>query len=143
MSTSSQRASARDLVAAQEPWLPSKTPIVGRADGTGSPVERNGTPAYIKEMAGAGYPNLSAKDLISMRIQGVSPKYVQDMTSAGYKNLSVRDLISMRIQGVDSKFVKSLADAGYTNLTAKELIRLRVSGVDADFIRELSKYRTK
>ena len=62
---------------------------------------------------------------------------------AGYKNLSAHDLTSLRAMGVTPEFIKSLSDAGYTNLSVKDLTRMAAVGVNADFIRDLAKYRTK
>ena len=58
------------------------------------------------------------------------------MNDLGYADLSADDLVGMRIHGVTADFVRSLADEGYTEVEAEDLVVMRIHGVDTDFIRE-------
>jgi len=68
---------------------------------------------------------------------------VKQLADAGYRNLTARELVELRAQRVTREFIKSLNDAGYTGLSARDLVRMAAMGVNADFIRDLSKYKVK
>ena len=56
------------------------------------------TPEFIREMKALGYEGLSADDLVSMRIHGVSLEYARDVKQR-YNDATVYDVVSMRIHG--------------------------------------------
>jgi len=53
----------------------------------------------VKEMKDQGYNELSAEQLVSMRIHGVNAAYVKEIRDHGYKHPSIDELIEMRIHG--------------------------------------------
>jgi len=44
-----------------------------------------------------------------MRIQGVDSKFVKSLADAGYANLTAKELIRLRVSGVDADFIRELS----------------------------------
>ena len=57
--------------------------------------------AYIKELATAGFPHLSARELEGLKSLGVDGVYVQKLRSHGFTNLTVRQLETFKSQGIE------------------------------------------
>lgn len=122
-------------------------------------------PAYIKEMADAGYRQLTVDQLIQLHSNSVRADYIAGLRSVGYDNISVRDLLSLKTNGitpsviqsyqavkhasfeakkyvalvtngVTPSYLKSLADAGYDSLSANKAIEMRLAGITSDFVGE-------
>jgi beta-lactamase regulating signal transducer with metallopeptidase domain len=123
-------------------------------------------PAYIKEMAGAGYRDLTAAQLIALRSNAVRADYVASLESVGYPDLSLRDLLALRTNGITAdviksfqavnyahfqatnfiaftsnlvppSYLKSMKGLGYDKLTPKQIVDMWVAGVSDKFIREV------
>ena len=62
----------------------------------------NVTPEFREEMAKLGY-RLSVDKLTAFRIHGVTPEWIEELKKLGYSNLSADDLISMKIHGLDGR----------------------------------------
>lgn len=126
------------------------------------------TPEMIKEFARLGYPNLSLRELVDLRvgrvdaayvtamrdlgfrdisarqladaaILGVKPEYVREMRAAGLDSLSIRQLTDLKIGHIDSKTIDEYKRAGYPNLTTRELSEMGIQRVTPAFIEELRK----
>jgi hypothetical protein len=84
------------------------------------------TPEYVRSVHDQGlHPD--ADQFVSMRIQGVSLEDIQQFRALGL-NPNIDQLISMRIQRVDSNYVKELKDAGI-QAGADQLVSMRIQGV--------------
>jgi hypothetical protein len=123
-------------------------------------------PAYIQEMADAGYPQLTVDQLITLFTNSIRAGYIESLRSVGYDNVSTRDLLSLKSNGITPEVIrsyqavkhapfeakryvalvsngvtpsyfKSLADAGYDSLSANKGIELRLAGITANFIYEV------
>ena len=94
--------------------------------------------AYVNEMRELGYENLPAKKLADMAIIGVTPAYVREMRAAGLGELSTRQLTDLRIGNVSAKRIEEYRKLGYDKLTAKQLSEMGIFGVTPDYIRKLS-----
>jgi beta-lactamase regulating signal transducer with metallopeptidase domain len=100
----------------------------------GEPVE-SGKESYIDGMKAAGFDNLTADQLIALKVQGVTPAYVREMRAAGFKP-SIDELIGLKVQGVSPEYIREMKDAGFKpNLD--EIIGLKVQGVTASYIRDM------
>jgi beta-lactamase regulating signal transducer with metallopeptidase domain len=87
------------------------------------------SPAFIKEVAGLGYRNLSMNQLVALRIHGVTPRFVRELGSLGYRNLSVDELTTMRIHGVTPAYIREISGGGYQGLSVDQLVNMRIHGV--------------
>jgi hypothetical protein len=93
---------------------------------------------FARGVKEAGVPS-SSKQLLEMRIHGVTLDYIRQMGSIGYVNLTGKDYIEMRIHGVSPELVRELKQAGY-DVPAKNIIEMRIHGITPDYIRELKDY---
>ena len=99
--------------------------------------------AVVQALLRGHFPDLTVRQVTSLKAVGVTPEYLRDMRAAGVEIKTARDATSLRAVGVTPKFVKKLSDAGYKNLSPRELSRLAAAGIDDDFIREMEQYREK
>jgi hypothetical protein len=88
------------------------------------------TPEFIRDLAIAGYPGLSAGMLVELRQQGVDARFIYELRDSGYERLSPHDLVEARQQGVSAAFIKELREAGYGGLSLDDLVEARQQGVD-------------
>ena len=92
--------------------------------------------SYISQLADAGYTDLSADDLISLKIHGVTADYARALQSAGFQP-SASELVSMRIHSVTPEYAQALRASGFANLTIDQLVAGRIHGVNADVVEQL------
>jgi len=97
---------------------------------------------WLAAMRAAGV-NGSLRESVEMAQLGVTPEYIKQLRGAGYDNLTPRQLIELRAVGVTPEYIKQLEAAGFAHPSARDLVRLKASGVSSEFIREMGKYRTK
>ncbi|MDE3137134.1 MAG: M56 family metallopeptidase, partial [Acidobacteriota bacterium] len=163
----SSEPDARESVATQAtatttPQTSSSAPTTAQKPSATS--AQKGGDSYIEEMAAAGYPNLSADELIALKMQGVTPEYARQLRAAGFApqarelvamrtmgvtpdyakqmkavfpEITANDLIACRTQGVDPQTVSQLKGMGFGNLNVHQVIAARVQGVTADYVRAL------
>ena len=96
------------------------------------------TPDFLREMAKAGYANLTLREAVNFRVGRVDAAYIAQMRQLGYSDLSARKLADMAIIGVRPKFIVELRALGYDKLTAQQLTDMKVFGVTPDYIRKLA-----
>lgn len=96
------------------------------------------TKEYIGEMRSFGFTELVARDFVEMKIHGVKPEFVRGLKSAGY-NLTSREIVEMKIHGVTNEFMTELKQAGF-NLSQREIVEMKIHGIDSQYIRELKSY---
>ena len=78
-------------------------------------------------MGELGYRDLSAEDLVALRIHGVTSQFVRELADLGYRTLSASQLRNMRIHGVTPSFVRARL-RGDSRPTPEELVSLRIHG---------------
>jgi uncharacterized protein YnzC (UPF0291/DUF896 family) len=92
------------------------------------------TPAYIRGLREQGlHPDVN--QIIAMRVQGVTPEYVHDLRELGI-NADESLLVGLKVQGVTAEYFRALKEAGL-NPDAEKLIALKVQDVTPDYVREL------
>jgi len=92
------------------------------------------TPEYVKEMHDLGlHPD--ADGLVALKVQGVTPEYVKELRALGF-NPDVDEIVAMKVQGVDANYVHDLKEAGI-EANADEIVSLKVQGVTPAYVREL------
>ena len=108
---------------------PSAAPTPQRSEKAGSGE------SFIDGMSAAGLTNLTADELISLKIQGVTPEYVKEIHELGL-NPDADGLVGMKVQGVTPEYVKELRSLGF-NPDADQIVGMKVQGVTADYVRGL------
>jgi beta-lactamase regulating signal transducer with metallopeptidase domain len=81
------------------------------------------TPEFARSIASAGFPSMTAHDLMEARAVGLSAAYVNAMRSAGVKG-DLDDFVQLRAVGVDPSFAARARSAGVRHLDADTLIEM-------------------
>jgi len=91
--------------------------------------------SYIDGMKSAGMNDLSADDLIALKIQGVTPEYVRAIHDLGFQP-DADGLVGLKVQGVTPEYIKELRALGFKP-DVDEIIGMKVQGVTADYVQGL------
>src|SRR5271165_1525263 len=93
------------------------------------------TPEYVKQMHDVGlHPD--ADELVGLKVQGISPDYVREMRTATGQTLDVDSLIGLKVQGVTPDYIKQLHDLGIKT-EAEEVIGMKVQGITPEYVRAM------
>jgi beta-lactamase regulating signal transducer with metallopeptidase domain len=85
------------------------------------------TPDYARGLVTAGFPSITADELMEARAVGLSGDYVSAMRSAGIQG-DLDDFVELRSIGIDPAFAARAKAAGVRVRTADDLIQLRALG---------------
>ena len=88
------------------------------------------TPEYARGLAAAGFPSITADELMEARAVGLSGDYVRAMRSAGIQG-DLDDFVELRSVGIDPAFAARARAAGVHLRTPDDLIQLRALGGSA------------
>lgn len=115
---------------------PDSTPAAKPSAGQNpQPAEPTSAQSYIDGMKSAGLDNLSADDLIALKVQGVTPEYVRAIHDLGLRP-DADTLVGMKVQGVTPEYIKELRALGFKP-DADEIIGMKVQGVTAEYVQGL------
>jgi bla regulator protein BlaR1 len=97
------------------------------------------TPEYVNAMRAAQPGLVvNVSDLAGMRNAGVTPDFVRDLAAAGFRNLSADELTYARASGLTGVYARALANAGMPpNLG--DYIQLRAVGVPTNYVLRIKK----
>ncbi len=84
---------------------------------------------YVRELQKLGYDAPDDKQLFSMVMSDVSLDFARGVKDANVP-ATVKQLIDMRLHGVSLPYVHKLKSSGLRGLTAENIVRLRIHGVD-------------
>jgi beta-lactamase regulating signal transducer with metallopeptidase domain len=92
------------------------------------------TPEYVRGMHELGlHPD--ADGLVGMKVQGITPEYVKELRSLGF-NPDVDQIVGMKVQGVTPEYVRGMKEAGIP-ADADQIVGMKVQGVTPEYVREL------
>ncbi|HEX8836066.1 MAG TPA: M56 family metallopeptidase [Candidatus Acidoferrum sp.] len=97
--------------------------------------EQAGKESYMDALEAAGFKNLTADELIAMKIQGVTPAYVKEIHDLGMKP-SVEEFIGMRVQGITPEYVRDMRGLA-PKLSIDELIGMKVQGITPQYANDM------
>ena len=101
----------------------------------GASADANRKESYLEGMEAAGFKNLTADELIEMKIQGVTPAYVKEVHDLGMKP-TVEEFIGMRVQGITAEYIREMRSVA-PNLGVDELIGMKVQGITPPYANEM------
>ena len=91
--------------------------------------------SYLEGMEAAGFKNLTADQLIAMKVQGVTPAYVKEIHDLGMKP-TVDEFVGMRVQGITPDYIRDMRGVA-PNLGVDELIGMKVQGITPQYANEM------
>jgi hypothetical protein len=86
------------------------------------------TPEYARALIAAGFPSITADELVEARAVGVTGDYVRAMRSTGLRG-DIDDFVQLRAVGVDPGFAGRVKASGIKVLDVDDLVELRALGV--------------
>jgi beta-lactamase regulating signal transducer with metallopeptidase domain len=93
--------------------------------------------SYIDGMKAEGFDNLSADELIGMKVQGITPEYIHEIRAEGLKP-SADELIGMKVQGITPAYIRQIR-ALKLNADVDALIGMKVQGITPEYVDEIRK----
>jgi beta-lactamase regulating signal transducer with metallopeptidase domain len=129
--------------------LPDAKPIAaavdaGNAPAIASPTATAQDPApgpktqsYIDRMKAEGFENLSADDLISMKVQDITPEYIHQIRAEGLKP-TADELVGMKVQGITPDYIRGIR-AMNLNADVDSLIGMKVQGITPEYVQQMRK----
>ncbi len=88
------------------------------------------TPDYARGLAGAGFPNVTADQLVEARAVGLTGGYIQAMRSIGLRG-DLDDFVELRAVGVDPAFAARVKASGTKVSDADDLVEMHALGMTA------------
>jgi beta-lactamase regulating signal transducer with metallopeptidase domain len=119
----------------------SKDKDKGKEKEQSATSDANKKESYLDAMEAAGFKNLSADELIAMKIQGVTPSYVKEIHDLGMKP-TADEFVGMRVQGITPEYIREMRTIA-SNLSVDELIGMKVQGITPQYARELRELGVK
>ncbi|HXH52704.1 MAG TPA: M56 family metallopeptidase [Sphingomicrobium sp.] len=93
------------------------------------------TPEYVQSIRRAApHMRFDHDDIVAFAALGVSPAYLRELASAGYSRITADDLTAAKAIGVSGAYARSIAASGYGLLPVDRLIELKAVGVTASDI---------
>lgn len=95
------------------------------------------TPAYVTELTGIGYRNLTLDDVFSARIHRVTAQRAREFRSMGWGNLSLDDIEALSIHGVTPQFVKQMREIGFDTSDPDDVVSMKIHGITPAFVQSM------
>ena len=91
----------------------------------------------IREYRSLGMSELSLAEAANMGILGATPEYARQLRAAGFEHLTSQELVNFRVGRITAESIAALRAAGYGKLSTQELVNFGIHGVTPEFIREM------
>jgi beta-lactamase regulating signal transducer with metallopeptidase domain len=130
------------VITAPRPTLHAKTNSKPTSAAPQANSQQDVSPAaksqsYIDAMKAEGFDNLSADDLISMKVQGITPEYIHEIRAEGLKP-SADELVGMKVQGISPEYIHEVR-AMNLKMDVDSLIGMKVQGITPQYFEEMHK----
>jgi beta-lactamase regulating signal transducer with metallopeptidase domain len=89
--------------------------------------------SYIDGMKAAGLDDLTADQLIAMKIHDITPEYVRGLHDQGL-HPDAEDLVAMHIHGVTPEYVHDVRGLGL-DPNQDQLVAMKIHEIDVDYVR--------
>ncbi|PYQ59625.1 MAG: hypothetical protein DMF58_10945, partial [Acidobacteria bacterium] len=78
------------------------------------------SPQTIRDLRDMGYqPN--QREVEEIAIFRITPDFLREMAKAGYANLTLREAVNFRVGRVDAAYIAQMRQLGYSDLSARKL----------------------
>jgi beta-lactamase regulating signal transducer with metallopeptidase domain len=104
---------------------------------TQEPTPAPKSQSYIDGMKAEGFENLSADDLIAMKVQGITPEYIHEIRAEGLKP-TADELVGMKVQGIGPEYIRDIR-AMNLKIDVDSLIGMKVQGITPQYVDEMRK----
>ena len=104
---------------------------------TQEPTPAPKSQSYIDGMKAEGFENLSADDLIAMKVQGITPQYIHEIRAEGLKP-TADEVVGMKVQGITPEYIHQVR-AMNLNPDVDSLIGMKVQGITPQYVDEMRK----
>jgi beta-lactamase regulating signal transducer with metallopeptidase domain/predicted flap endonuclease-1-like 5' DNA nuclease len=94
-------------------------------------------PSYIDGLKAEGFDNLSADDLIAMKVQGITPEYIHEIRAEGLKP-SADELVAMKVQGITPDYIRQIRGMKLAS-DIDSLISMKVQGITPEYVDQIHK----
>jgi len=113
-------------------------PAPSQRQGSASkPPAQAESKGFIGDLADAGYPNLTADQLIAFKIHGVTPEYIRQLRAVGVADLTPDELVAFRIHGAGPEEIAELQSAGLGKLKPDQIVAARIHGVTPEYAKRM------
>ena len=116
---------------------PKPTAAAARANNQQDAAPTAKSQSYIDAMKAEGFDNLSADDLISMKVQGITPEYIHEIRAEGLTP-SADELVGMKVQGINAEYIHGVR-AMNLKMDVDSLIGMKVQGITPQYLEEMHK----
>jgi beta-lactamase regulating signal transducer with metallopeptidase domain len=93
--------------------------------------------SYIEGLKAEGFDNLTADELIALKVQGVTPEYIRAIRAEGLKP-NIDELIGMKVQGITPEYIHQVRALKF-DVSISSLIGLKVQGVTPEYVESMRK----
>jgi len=97
----------------------------------------SGKQSYVDSLKAEGFDNLSADDLIAMKVQGITMQYIHEIRAEGLKP-SPDELVAMKVQGITPDYIRQIR-AMKLSSDIDSLIGMKVQGITPDYVDQIHK----
>jgi hypothetical protein len=102
-----------------------------------APTPAGKSQSYIDAMKAEGFENISADELIAMKLQGITPEYIHEIRAEGLKP-SADELVGMKVQGIGPEYIHGVR-AMNLKIDVDSLIGMKVQGITPQYVEEMRK----
>jgi len=126
-------------ITAPRPVPQSKPAQKAAASSPAAPPEQSAAPkqSYIDSLRSEGFDNLSADDLIAMKVQGITSQYIHEIRAEGLKP-TADELVAMKVQGITPEYIRHIR-AMKLNSDIDSLIGMKVQGITPEYVDQIHK----
>lgn len=117
---------------------PSPDPSLSREQKSGAdPTPTPKAQSYIESLKAEGFDNLSADELIALKVQGITPEYIHQIHAEGLQP-SADELIGMKVQGITPEYIHQVREMKL-HLDIDALIGMKVQGITPEYVEQMRK----
>lgn len=84
---------------------------------------------------------LTANELVQLKMQDVTPEYIESIRQAGkqagFADVTTRQIIQLKIQGITAAYIREAQALAGDKLALRDVINMKIAGLTAGYINEM------